>query len=57
MTLPAWIGFAAVGWTLLLVGLVLLLGNPAAGLLVLLLAVLHLGVGWFLRVRAASRVN
>lgn len=52
MTIPAYVAFFAVGVMLLLIGLVLLLAVPASGLLVLVLGLVHLGVGAVLRGRA-----
>ena len=55
MTVHAYFGFLAVGSVLLLVGLVLLLAVPAAGVLVLLLGLVHVGVGAVLRGRTQRR--
>lgn len=51
MTLHAYVGFFAVGGTLVFIGLLLLLAVPAPGALVLVLGLLHLLVGQVLRAR------
>jgi Flp pilus assembly protein TadB len=55
MTIHAHFAFFAVGGTLLLLGLVLLLAVPGAAVLVLLLGVLHVTVGVILRGRTRRR--
>ena len=55
MTIPAYVAFFAVGAVLVLIGLVLLLDVPASALLVLVLGLMHVGVGAVLRGRARRR--
>jgi hypothetical protein len=55
MTIHAHFAFFAVGGTLLVLGLVLLLAVPGAAVLVLLLGVLHVVVGLILRARTRRR--
>jgi hypothetical protein len=54
--LHAWMAIYAVAGFLLVIGLVLMLAVPAAGILVLLLAGLHYLAGHFLRAHQHRRV-
>lgn len=55
MKVHAYFGFFAVGAVLLFFGLLLLLAVPAAAVLVLVLGLLHLGVGTALRSHSRRR--
>ena len=57
MKLHAYFGFFAVGGMLAFLGLVLLLAVPAAGLVVLVLGIVHLLIGAVLRSRAERAVS
>jgi hypothetical protein len=55
MTLPAHLAFFTVGGALVLIGLLVTLGAPAAGLLILVIGSIHLLVGVALRSRQRKR--
>ena len=55
MTIPAHFAFFAVGGTLVVLGLVLLLAVPPAAVVVLLLGAAHVGVGLVLQARTRRR--
>ncbi len=57
MTLPAYLAFFVVGGVLVVFGLLVLLGAPAAGGLILLIGVVHVLLGLFLRGRANRRTT
>ncbi len=55
MTIPAYVAFFTVGGVLAVVGLLVALAAPAAGVLVVLVGVLHVVVGMVLRNRGRRR--
>jgi hypothetical protein len=55
MTIPAYVAFFTVGGVLVVVGLLVALAAPAAGVLVALVGVLHVLVGMVLRNRGRRR--
>jgi energy-converting hydrogenase Eha subunit G len=57
MTLHASLAVLTVGWALIVIGLVMALAAPAAGVLVLLIGGVHVLVGYGLRHRERRRAE
>jgi Flp pilus assembly protein TadB len=57
MTIPVYMAFFTVGTALVVIGLLVALGAPAAGMLVLLIGAIHVLVGVVLRNRGRRRTG